>query len=208
MFDNLPILSILCYLPLLGAIPILWMRNPAFIRKYATGVVVVDFLLSLPLWFAFDPDGPLFQFVEGPREWIPSIGVSYHFGIDGMALLLVLLTTLLGVLAFLSSWSAIHNREKEYYIFLLLLQTGMLGVFMSLDFFLFYVFWEVMLVPMYFLIGIWGGPRRLYASINFFLSTPAGSVLMMLGILALYFYNSSSKFISWNVLGHAPSFSI
>jgi NADH-quinone oxidoreductase subunit M len=88
MFDNLPILSILCYLPLLGAIPILWMRDPAVIRKYATGVVAVDFLLSLPLWFTFDPDGPLFQFVEGPYEWIPSIGVDYHFGIDGMALLL------------------------------------------------------------------------------------------------------------------------
>ncbi len=116
--------------------------------------------------------------------------MRYEFGIDGIALLLVLLTTLLGVLAFLSSWSAIHTREKEYYIFLLLLQTGMLGVFMAMDFFLFYVFWEVMLVPMYFLIGIWGGPRKLYAAIKFFLYTLVGSVLMLLGILALYFYNS------------------
>src|SRR5215218_357337 len=216
MFDwvhNVPILSILCYLPLAGALIIMFgMKSgqESTIRKFATGIVFVDFLLSIPLWFAFDRNGTgenLFQFRES-KPWIESIGVKYEFGIDGIALLLVLLTTLLGVLAFLSSWSAIHTREKEYYIFLLLLQTGMLGVFMSLDFFLFYVFWEVMLVPMYFLIGIWGGPRRLYASINFFLSTPAGSVLMMLGILALYFYNSSSKFISWNVLGHAPSFSI
>ncbi|HEX5720193.1 MAG TPA: NADH-quinone oxidoreductase subunit M [Thermoanaerobaculia bacterium] len=210
MFDNLPILSILCYLPLLGAIPILWMRDPAFIRKYATGVVVVDFLLSLPLWFEFDRDAvgsKIFQFVEGPYEWIPSIGVDYHFGIDGMALLLVLLTTLLGVLAFLSSWSAIHSREKEYYIFMLLLQTGMLGVFMSLDFFLFYVFWEVMLVPMYFLIGIWGGPRKLYAAIKFFLYTLAGSVLMLLGILALYFYNSTGL-LGYQGLGHLPTFSV
>ncbi len=115
--------------------------------------------------------------------------MRYEFGIDGIALLLVLLTTLLGVIAFLSSWSAVHTREKEYYVFLLLLQTGMLGVFMALDFFLFYVFWEVMLVPMYFLIGIWGGPRKLYAAIKFFLYTLAGSVLMLLGILALYFYN-------------------
>ncbi|MES1242324.1 MAG: NADH-quinone oxidoreductase subunit M [Acidobacteriota bacterium] len=207
MFENIPILSILCYLPLLGAIPILWMRDPATVRKYATGVVVVDFVLSLPLWFAFDRDGALFQFIEGPYEWIPAIGVSYHFGIDGMALLLVLLTTLLGVLAFLSSWSAIHNREKEYYFFLLMLQTGMLGVFMAMDFFLFYVFWEVMLVPMYFLIGIWGGARKLYAAIKFFLYTLAGSVLMLLGILALYFYNSTGL-LGWAGLGNAPTFSI
>jgi NADH-quinone oxidoreductase subunit M len=207
MFENLPILSILCYLPLLGAVAVLFMKDPALIRKFAFGVVVVDFLLSLPLWFGFDRGGDLFQFVEGPYEWIPAIGVSYHFGIDGIALLLVLLTTLLGVLAFLSSWSAIEHREKEYYVFLLLLQTGMLGVFMALDFFLFYVFWEVMLVPMYFLIGIWGGPRRLYAAIKFFLYTLAGSVLMLLGILALYFYNSTGL-LGWQGLGNAPTFSI
>jgi NADH-quinone oxidoreductase subunit M len=207
MFDNIPILSIICYLPVLGAIPIFWMRDPALIRKYATGVAALDFLLSLPLWFAFDPDGPLFQFVEGPYEWIEAIGVDYHFGIDGMALLLVLLTTLLGVIAFLSSWSAIEHREKEYYVFMLLLQTGMLGVFMALDFFLFYVFWEVMLVPMYFLIGIWGGPRKLYAAIKFFLYTLAGSVLMLLGILALYFYNSTGL-LGFPGLGNEKTFSI
>src|SRR6266545_7822524 len=102
---------------------------------------------------------------RAPIEWIQSIGARYEFGIDVIALLLVLLTTLLGVLSFLSSWKAINTREKEYYVFLLLLQTGMLGVFMAMDLFLFYVFWEVMLVPMYFLIGIWGGPRKLYAAI-------------------------------------------
>src|SRR5258708_14438388 len=111
------------------------------------------------------------------------------------------MTTILGVLAFLSSWTAIHDREKEYYIFLLLLQTGMLGVFMALDFFLFYVFWEVMLVPMYFLIGIWGGPRRLYPAIKFFLYTLVGSVLMLLCILALSFYNSDGLF-GWKGLGN------
>jgi NADH-quinone oxidoreductase subunit M len=111
--------------------------------------------------------------------------------VDGISALLVLLTTLLGFLAVLSSWTAIHERVKEYYFFLLLLQTGMIGVFISLDFFLFYVFWEVMLVPMYFLIGIWGGPRKLYAAIKFFLYTLLGSVLMLLGILALFFYHGS-----------------
>src|SRR5947199_4629638 len=206
---NVPILSIICYLPLLGALVIAFgmkSSQAALIRKVATGFVFVDFLLSLPLWFLFDRGGALFQFRES-ADWIKSIGVRYEFGIDGIALLLVLLTTLLGVLAFLSSWTAIHDREKEYYIFLLLLQSGMLGVFMALDFFLFYVFWEVMLVPMYFLIGIWGGPRRLYAAIKFFLYTLVGSVLMLLGILALYFYNSSGL-LGWKGLHHPATFSI
>src|SRR6476469_3352182 len=207
--QNVPILSIIAYLPLAGALLIAFgfkSSQGALIRKVATGIVFVDFLLSLPLWFLFNRGGELFQFRES-MPWIESIGVRYEFGIDRIALLLVLLTTLLGVLAFLSSWTAVHDREKEYYIFLLLLQTGMLGVFMALDFFLFYVFWEVMLVPMYFLIGIWGGPRRLYAAIKFFLYTLVGSVLMLLGILALYFYNSTGL-LGWKGLGNAPSFSI
>jgi NADH-quinone oxidoreductase subunit M len=202
---NLPILSILCYLPLAGALVVMFaFRNDQgrAIRRFA----FLDFLLSLPLWFLFDRNGELFQFRES-APWIDSIGVRYEFGIDGVALLLVLLTTLLGALAFLSSWSTIRTREKEYYVFLLLLQTGMLGVFMAMDFFLFYVFWEVMLVPMYFLIGIWGGPRRLYASIKFFLYTLAGSVLMLLGILALYFFNAGGL-LGWKGLGNPASFSI
>src|SRR5512136_3013970 len=109
-------------------------------------------------------------------------------------MLLVLLTTLLGVIAILSSWTAIKERIKEYYAFMLLLQTGMLGVFMSLDFLVFYVFWEIMLVPMYFLIGVWGGPRKLYAAIKFFLYTLAGSVLMLVGILALYLESGAKTF--------------
>jgi len=212
MFDwvhNVPILSIVCYVPLAGALVVMFFMKSgqeAAIRKFATGVVFVDFLLSLPLWFAFNRNGPLFQFRES-APWIDSIGVRYEFGIDGIALLLVLLTTLLGFISFLSSWSAIHTREKEYYVFLLLLQTGMLGVFMAMDFFLFYVFWEVMLVPMYFLIGIWGGPRKLYAAIKFFLYTLVGSVLMLLGILALYFYNSGGLF-HWTGLHNPPTFFI
>jgi len=213
MFDWLhngfPILSIIAYIPLVGAFFVLFtMRggnNPA-IKKVATGIVLVDFLVSLPLWFAFHRDGDLFQFRES-HSWIDSLGVRYEFGVDGIAVLLVLLTTLLGVLAFLSSWSAVQERQREYYIFLLLLQTGMLGVFMSLDFFLFYVFWEVMLVPMYFLIGIWGGPRRLYAAIKFFLYTLTGSVLMLLGILALYFFNQEGLF-GWEGLGGDATFSV
>ena len=127
-----------------------------------------------------------YQFRE-TADWIPSIGAHYTLGIDGISFLLVMLTTLLGAISILSSWSAIKMRKKEYYILFLLLQVGMLGVFMSLDFFLFYLFWEVMLVPMYFLIGVWGSDRRLYAAIKFFLYTLAGSVLMLLAILALYY---------------------
>jgi NADH-quinone oxidoreductase subunit M len=134
-------------------------------------------------------------------NWIPSIGAKYSLGIDGISLLLVMLTTLLGMIAILSSWTAINTRTKEYYILLLLLQTGMLGVFMSLDFFLFYVFWEVMLVPMYFLIGVWGSERRLYAAIKFFLYTLAGSVIMLLGILALYFNAAKAP-------GSVPTFDV
>jgi NADH-quinone oxidoreductase subunit M len=215
MFDwvhNVPILSIVAYVPLLGALAVIFLMKSgqtALIRKFATGVVVLDFFLSLPLWFAFNRNGSgadLFQFKES-HSWIESIGVRYELGIDGIALLLVLLTTLLGVLAFVSSWSAIHEREKEYYVFLLLLQTGMLGVFMAMDFFLFYVFWEVMLVPMYFLIGIWGGSRKLYAAIKFFLYTLVGSVLMLLGILALYFFNAGGL-LGWHGLGNPATFSI
>ena len=210
MFDwvhGIPILSIICYLPLAGALFIVFfMKNASSIRNFATLIAAVDFVVSIPLWFTFERQGELFQFRES-ATWIEAIGARYEFGIDGIALLLVLLTTFLGVLAFLSSWTAIDTRQKEYYIFLLLLQTGMMGVFMAMDFFLFYVFWEVMLVPMYFLIGIWGGPRRLYAAIKFFLYTLVGSVLMLLGILALYFYNSTGLF-GWGGLGNPKSFFI
>ena len=133
--------------------------------------------------------------------------MDYHFGIDGISLVLILLTTLMGVIAVVCSYTAITERQKEYYVLLLLLQTFMIGTFCCLDFFLFYVFWEVMLVPMYFLIGVWGGDRRLYAAIKFFLYTLAGSVLMLLGIIALYFYNTTG-FLGYKGLGNAPTFSI
>ncbi|RJP64891.1 MAG: NADH-quinone oxidoreductase subunit M [Candidatus Abyssobacteria bacterium SURF_17] len=190
-----PLLSIITYIPVLGAIVImLFMRRDATVKWFANIVVLVDFLISLRLVFtpqlkaAFVTGKHVIQFVE-KVPWIESLGVQYFFGVDGISILLVLLTTFLGVLAVLSSWSAITERVKEYYVFMLLLQTGMLGVFFSLDFFLFYVFWEIMLVPMYFLIGVWGGPRKLYAAIKFFLYTLAGSVLMLLAILGLYFLN-------------------
>ncbi len=208
------ILNIITYIPLVGAIIILFFlrrENSVAIRYTATAVAVVDFIVSLFLWFGFDPSAKgaaMWQFRE-TYDWIPSLGVRYDFGIDGIALLLIILTTLMGVIAIVSSFSAISYREKEYYVLLLLLQTGMIGTFCSLDFFLFYVFWEVMLVPMYFIIGIWGGPRRLYAAIKFFLYTLAGSVLMLLSILALYFYNDGGiPFLNIKGLGNTPTFSV
>ncbi len=187
------ILNIVCFLPLVGMIVIMLMKreNENAIRWIANITAGIGFIVSIPLLTAFDNPRYIssngFRFVY-ERSWIPQIGADYRLGIDGISMLLVLLTTLLGSIAILSSWTAIKDRVKEYYAFMLLLQTGMLGVFMSLDFLVFYVFWEVMLVPMYFLIGVWGGPRKLYAAIKFFLYTLAGSVVMLVGILAIYFY--------------------
>jgi NADH-quinone oxidoreductase subunit M len=195
MFKGL--LSLICYIPLAGALLLLLFpkEKTGAIAKFATLVGLLDFIASLPLFLSWNPS--LAGFHPALLEdyaWIPSIGARYIFGVDGISMLLIMLTTVLGFIALLSSWTAITERVKEYYIFLLLLQTGMLGVFMSLDLFLFYVFWEVMLVPMYFLIGIWGSHNRLYAAIKFFLYTLLGSVLMLLGILAVYFYNGGTTF--------------
>jgi len=185
-------LSLILFLPLAGAALLLLMpkQNTKAIRLIANIVALLGFAISIPLWFWYDPQNPEFQFVER-AAWIPSIGAEYFLGVDGLSTLLILLTTLIGSIAVLSSWEAISERVKEYYIFLLVLQTGMLGAFMALDFLLFFLFWEVMLVPMYFLIGIWGSANRLYSAIKFFLYTLVGSVIMLLGILALYFYNFS-----------------
>ncbi len=190
------ILSIILFTPLVGALLLLFVpkENKDAIRWIANIFALGGLLISLllvPMFWAqrFEPG---FKFMEGSaNNWIPSIGAGYVLGIDGISFLLIMLTTLLGWISILSSWTAIENRVKEYYVWFLVLQTGMLGVFMALDFFLFFVFWEAMLVPMYLLIGIWGGPRKLYAAIKFFLYTLAGSVLMLLGILFLYFHHHS-----------------
>jgi NADH-quinone oxidoreductase subunit M len=208
-FNHIPILSIITYIPLVGALAVVFLipkEKTGTIKAFATFVAVLDFVVSLPLWWAFDRGKDGYQFAE-KADWIPSLGVSYHFGIDGISLVLILLTTLMGVIAVVCSYTAISDRQKEYYVLLLLLQTFMIGTFCCLDLFLFYVFWEVMLVPMYFLIGVWGGQRRLYAAIKFFLYTLAGSVLMLLGIIALYFYNTTG-FLGYKGLGNAPTFSI
>ena len=182
------ILSIVTWLPTLGAIIILVLfkkEQGTVIKKFATAWFGLAFVASLVL-MTYDRTIGGMQFLED-HQWIPVIGARYQMGADGVAVLLIVLTTLLGVIAALSSWNYIEKREKEYYVLLLLLQTAVVGVFTSMDLFLFYLFFEVSLVPMYFLIGIWGGENRLYAAIKFFLYTLVGSVVMLLGVLKIYF---------------------
>ncbi len=180
-------LSLVLLTPLVGLVVLLLIpsSNQRAIKLWANIASFAGFLVTLPLIFQFDKTKD-FQFVE-KLNWIPSIGASYHLGIDGYALLLVALTGLLGFLSILSSWSAIDYRLKEYYANFLLLQFATMGVFMAMDFLLFFVFWELVLVPMYFIIAIWGGARRIYASFKFIIYTLVGSVVMLLGALALYF---------------------
>lgn len=159
----------------------------SLIRWTALGASVVAFLVSLAVYANFQVGEAAFQMVE-KLPWIPSIGAEWHLGVDGISLFLVVLTTLLTVLCILSSWNSINERVQEFHFFFLLLEAGMIGVFVALDLFVFYVMWEVMLVPMFFLIGVWGGKNRLYATIKFFLFTMAGSVLMLAGILYVYFH--------------------
>lgn len=185
--SNFPIfLTIILAIPLVGFFIVIFTprEKETLIKWTAVVFSTITFVVSLfLLGQPFTRDGGL-QWA-GSVPWIPSAGISYSLGVDGLSIWLVLLTTLLSPLAILSSWSAIKDRVKEYYAFMLLLETGMIGVFVALDLFLFYVFWEFTLVPMYFLIGIWGGPRRQYAAIKFFLYTMAGSILMLLAILYL-----------------------
>ncbi|MCX6583658.1 MAG: NADH-quinone oxidoreductase subunit M [Candidatus Aminicenantes bacterium] len=185
---GIPILTFLIFFPLVGIFLMLLLPSTQqkWIKWAANIITALEFLFSLLLLNNFNSAAEGMQFME-KASWIKSLNVQYLLGIDGISLLLILLTTLLTFLATLSSWSAVKDRLKEYYIFLLLLEVGMVGVFVSLDFILFYVFWELMLVPMYFLIGIWGGERKLYAAIKFFLYTLFGSVMMLVAILVIYF---------------------
>jgi NADH-quinone oxidoreductase subunit M len=157
-------------------------RHGQLVRWLALAVSVAVFFASLLIWFGFDPDLPGMQMVE-QVDWIPQFGIQYHLGVDGISILLVLLTTLLVPVVIGASWRSISDKVKGFHICLLLLSTGMIGAFLALDVFLFYVFWELMLIPMYFIIGVWGGPRRIYAAVKFFLFTMAGSVLMLVAIL-------------------------
>jgi len=188
MQSSFPILTLVTFTPLVGAAIVLLLPRERLnlIRWFALAVSLVTFGLSLVMLGMFDPSNPDLQLVERVT-WIQvgSWTIDYHLGVDGLSLLLVLLTTLLVPISILSTWTAVEERVKDFMAFFLLLAMGMLGVFLALDLFLFYVFWEFTLVPMYFLIGIWGGTRRMYAAIKFFLYTMAGSILMLLAIIWL-----------------------
>jgi len=189
------ILHVLLLLPLAGAIPIL-LGSPAAAKRTALVVTILEFVLSVGLWWAVDTRPGTLQLATS-LPWIPAWGISYAVAIDGISLTMVLLTTLLMPLCVLGSWSHITERERGYYALLLALITGVIGVFVATDLFLFYVFWEIMLIPMYFIIGIWGGKNRIYAAIKFFLFTMAGSLLMLVAILVL----------AWSVAGQTGTLS-
>ncbi|RKU24324.1 NADH-quinone oxidoreductase subunit M [Candidatus Poribacteria bacterium] len=187
------LLSIVIFLPLLGVIAIALLRGlgASAVKGIALVIGLLTFVISLGLYTGFNADTAMFQYVT-EKSWIPGLGTSYHIGIDGISLWLVLLTTFLTPICILAAWNSIEKGLSGFMMSLLALETGMLGVFCSLDLFLFFVFWESMLIPMYFLIGIWGGERRIYATVKFVLYTMAGSALMLVGILALYFQNDNS----------------
>jgi len=182
-----PLLSALIFLPLAGSLVLLLSSNAGFARFWTLLVTTATALLSLPLYFGFDPATAKYQFGEH-HPWVTflNLKINYTLGVDGISLLLVLMTALLMPLCVLASWRYIQTRIREFMFSLLILETTMIGVFVALDFVLFYVFWEAMLIPMYLLIAVWGGPRKTYASIKFFLYTLAGSVLLLVAIIALY----------------------
>jgi NADH-quinone oxidoreductase subunit M len=189
MMEN--ILSILIFFPLAAALFILIFFKGGKSTMWAAFVAsVIEFILTIPLMTNFDKANPAMQFVERV-DWIPALGIQYSVGVDGISVLMIFLTTLLSAIAILGSFTYIQKRQKEFYISMLILETGMVGVFLALDFFLFYILWEAMLIPMYLIIGVWGGKRRIYAAVKFFLYTFAGSVLMMIAIIALYFKHGS-----------------
>ncbi len=185
------LLTWIIFLPLVGAILLAFLSDEEWIRRFALGVTIANFIISLPLWTRFDTTTHAMQFVERV-PWIKTFNINYAVGVDGISVLLVLLTTFLSPAAILCSWRVIQSRVKEFMIVILLLETAMIGVFCALDFVLFYVFWEAMLIPMYLIIGVWGGPRRIYSAVKFFLYTLAGSLLLLVAILVLYFLGGNT----------------
>ncbi len=185
-----PVLSTLIFLPLAGAVLLLLIprAQEGLIKIVALFASIAAFIISLPLFTGFDKSTHVMQFVER-HEWIPAWNINYSLGLDGISILFVLLSTLVTILCVLISWNSVKTKTKEFYISLLIVEGAMIGVFCALDFFLFYIFWEAMLIPMYLLIGVWGGPNRVYAAIKFFLFTLVGSVLMLVGIIVLYLYS-------------------
>ncbi|HJM33837.1 MAG: NADH-quinone oxidoreductase subunit M [Candidatus Marinimicrobia bacterium] len=183
---DFPVLTVITFLPLAGALLILLMRNNVLIKWIALLTTVATFIVSLPIYTQFDKTTYKMQFVE-VHPWIPAWNLNYTVGVDGISVLFIILVTILSTLCVSASWKAIQEKTKEFFISLLIMETAMIGVFVSLNIFLFYLFWELTLIPMFLLIGIWGGSNRIYATIKFVLFTLAGSVLMLVGIIVLYY---------------------
>ena len=208
---NSIILSLLIFIPVMGSIAMLFVAKSGvdgredMYKKIALAATGLQLLLSVFLYFKFDPS---LSVIESPFtvqvDWISYFNIQYFLGVDGLSMPMVLLTALLSFICILISWN-IKKQPLGYFSLFLLLDAGMMGVFLSLDFFLFYIFWEVMLLPMYFLIGIWGGPKRHYAAIKFFLYTLFGSVFMLLGMISLYFYSGAETFNLITLIQYAPN---
>lgn len=192
MTQNL-LLTYLLLTPVIGSVLVLFFKQEQkqLIRWFGLGISLIAFIISLIIYFGFDAANSQFQFIH-QVVWIKSLNISYHVGVDGISLILVLLTTFLTPLTLLSTWKAIEKNVKMFTFSMLFLEVGMLGVFISLDIFLFYIFWEAMLIPMYFIIGIWGGERKIYAAVKFFIFTMFGSLLMLVAIIWLAVYASST----------------
>ncbi|MDB5361804.1 MAG: NADH:ubiquinone oxidoreductase subunit, partial [Rhodospirillales bacterium] len=222
--SNWPLLSLVTFLPLVGGFFILMLRGEETLvarnaRWIALWTSLITFALSIPLWTGFDAKSADFQFVER-AEWMPSLHIAYHMGIDGISLFFVLLSTFLTPLCILASWEAVHNRVKEYMLAFLILETMMVGMFCALDLMVFYIFFEAVLIPMFLIIGIWGGANRIYAAFKFFLYTLLGSVVMLAAILAmigiahtssipaLMAYNFSPPVQTWLWLAFFASFAV
>ena len=180
-----PILTVTTFLPLIGAFFILFLRKAELIKWFSLLFAIGTLIVSMPLYKHFDKTTYRMQFVEN-HSWIPAWDITYKVGVDGISVLFIVLAALLSILCVTVSWKAIQNKVKEFFVSLLIMETAMIGIFVSLNFFLFYLFWELMLIPMFLLIGIWGGPNRIYAAIKFVLFTLAGSVFMLIGIIVLY----------------------
>jgi NADH-quinone oxidoreductase subunit M len=188
-----PLLTLLVVLPVVGGVAVLMTGRgrDALAKQLALLVSLATFVLSLAVWAGFDATSAEYQFVER-YTWLPDFGISYHIGVDGISLLLVILTTFLTPISILCSWESIEKRVREFAFFMLALEAAMIGVFVSIDLFLFYLFWDAMLIPMYFLIGVWGYDRRIYAAVKFILYTMAGSVLMLIAIIWMAYFHQTA----------------
>ena len=201
MTADWPILSVTIWLPIIGGLLVLMSgdKAPGVSRWMALWVSILTFLLTIPLYAGFDASTAQMQFVEN-APWIPMFNVNYHLGIDGISMPLILLTSFITILVIIAGWEVIQYKPSQYMAAFLIMEGVMIGVFAALDAMLFYVFWEAMLIPMFIIIGVWGGPRRVYATIKFFLYTFLGSVFMLVALIYMYFKSGSMEILAFHDL--------